>query len=160
MSLETVEMCLINTWLGLLLYGRLILSSLVWLQTKLDSTRSYYLYLFKIENMPNKNVEKVIKGSWSYVSWYLLSLLDQFTLNDFSGQCNKSANVGGGEYTEVHFKGLFLHPESSTVPWLQSCFFFMAGLLKSSITYPRSREGVGIAYVFLSKRKLSLTQSI
>ena len=96
MSLETVEMCLINTWLGLLLYGRLILSSLVWLQTKLDSTRSYYLYLFKIENMPNKNVEKVIKGSWSYVSWYLLSLLDQFTLNDFSGQCSKSANMGGG----------------------------------------------------------------
>ena len=151
-----------------LLHGRLILSSLVWLQTKLDSTQSYYLNLFKIENMPNKNVEKVIKGSWSYASWYLLSLLDQFTLNDFSGQCNKSANMGGGgvssqpvwEYTEVHFKGLFLHPESSTVPWLQSCFFFMAGLLKSSITYPRSRVGVGLAYVFLSKRKLSLTQSI
>ena len=57
-----------------LLHGRLILSSLVWLQTKLDSTQSYYLNLFKIENMPNKNVEKVIKGSWSYVSWYLLSL--------------------------------------------------------------------------------------
>ena len=57
-----------------LLHGRLILSSLVWLQTKLDSTQSYYFNLFKIENIPNKNVEKVIKGSWSYVYWYLLSL--------------------------------------------------------------------------------------
>ena len=46
--------------------------------------------------MPNKNVQKVIKGSWSYVFWYLLSLLDQFTLNDFSGQRNKSVNMGGG----------------------------------------------------------------
>ena len=63
------------------------------------------------------------------------------------------------ENTEVHFIGLFLHLESSTMPWLQSCLFLMAGPLKSSIIYPRSRVGVEIAFVFFfSKRKLSLTQ--
>ena len=124
--------------------------------------------LFKIENMPNKNVEKVIKGSWSYVSWYLLSLLDQFTLNDFSGQCNKSANMGGGGGPHSRSENTLrcTLKDYSCILNLQQCLdckvasFFMAGLLKSSITYPRSREGVGIAYVFLSKRKLSLTQSI
>ena len=59
--------------IGLPLRGRPILLSLVWLQTELDSTQSYYHYLFRISCWPRRVAEKEYK-EFGGAEHYIISI--------------------------------------------------------------------------------------